>query len=146
MSITNDERAAWAVHGLLAYATGKEGGDDLYDEAELVISDFLADLMHYAAREGIAFQACIDRASANYEEECTEDAPAADFRVRTAELLDALESLASFYRRRESEGDHHELRMRKCEAWGKAKRAMANARSALSHLDMPTNRPGGGES
>jgi hypothetical protein len=38
----------WAEIALLEYAIGKEGGEEFYDDAELVLSDFLTDLMHYA--------------------------------------------------------------------------------------------------
>jgi hypothetical protein len=71
--ITNAERAMWAETGLLEYATGKEGGEEFYDDAELVLSDFLTDLMHYAQRQGIDFIRCIDRAKGHYEEEVSEE-------------------------------------------------------------------------
>lgn len=46
--ITNAQRSMWAEIALLEYAIGKEGGEEFYDDAELVLSDFLTDLMHYA--------------------------------------------------------------------------------------------------
>jgi hypothetical protein len=55
--ITNAERAMWAETGLLEYAIGKEGGEEFYDDAELVRSDFLTDLMHYAQPTGHRFHA-----------------------------------------------------------------------------------------
>lgn len=71
MAISNADRAACAEQGLLSYSAAKEGGDDLYDPVEDVLSDFLADLMHFADSEGISidFQACLNRASMNHEAE-----------------------------------------------------------------------------
>ena len=71
--ITNAERAMWAETGLLEYAIGKEGGEAFYDDAELVLSDFLTDLMHYAARQGIDFTRCMNRAERHYEGEVSEE-------------------------------------------------------------------------
>lgn len=71
--ITNADRAMWAEIALLEYAIGKEGGEGFYDDAELVLSDFLTDLMHYAERHRIDFTRCIDRASRHYEEEVSEE-------------------------------------------------------------------------
>lgn len=65
----NLERALWARHGLLAYATGKEGGDDLYDEPGTVITDFLADLMHFAAQTGVDLRQCLIRADTHFDAE-----------------------------------------------------------------------------
>ncbi len=71
--ITNAERAMWAETGLLEYAIGKEGGEEFYDDAELVLSDFLTDAMHYAQRQGIDFTRCLDRAKSHHEEEVSEE-------------------------------------------------------------------------
>jgi hypothetical protein len=71
--ITNAERAMWAETGLLEYAIGKEGGEEFYDDVELVLSDFLTDAMHYAQRQGIDFVRCIDRAKSHHEEEVAEE-------------------------------------------------------------------------
>lgn len=73
MSITNEQRARWAEAALQAYATGKEGGEALYDEPALVVSDLLADLMHYAAREAIDIRVCYTRARGHFEEERAEE-------------------------------------------------------------------------
>ena len=75
--ITNAERAMWAETGLLEYAIGKEGGEEFYADEELVLSDCLTDLMHYAQRERIDFTRCVDRARGHHEEEVSEerDAP-----------------------------------------------------------------------
>lgn len=97
MRITNDQRAAWAGAGLLAYATGKEGGAELYDEADLVLSDFLTDLMHFAQRRGIDFHTCMDRATTHYHEERAEEHGAAD-----ADLLAAARETAAVLRRRKA--------------------------------------------
>lgn len=72
--ITNANRAAWAALALLSYATSKEGGAELYDEAELVLSDLLCDLRHYADRETINFQTSLDRAEHHYDAEIAEEA------------------------------------------------------------------------
>jgi hypothetical protein len=71
--ITNAERAMWAEIGLLEYAIRKEGGDGFYDDAELVLSDFLTELMHYAQRRGIDFTCCIKRAEGHHEDEVAEE-------------------------------------------------------------------------
>lgn len=70
--ITNADRAEWATHALLSYATGKEGGTELYDELEIVLTDLLCDLRHMADRDNIGFIACLDRACMHYNEETTE--------------------------------------------------------------------------
>ena len=44
--ITNKQRAGWAAHALVKYAIGKEGGEELYDEPEAVLTDLLTDLRH----------------------------------------------------------------------------------------------------
>ena len=71
--ITNAQRAMWAEIVLLEYAIGKEGGEEYYDDPEIVLSDFLTDLMHYARREGIDFTRCIDRARGHHEAEVAEE-------------------------------------------------------------------------
>jgi hypothetical protein len=71
--ITNAQRAIWAKIGLLEYAIRKEGGEEFYDDEELVLSDFLTDLMHYAQEQRIDFTRCIDRAKSHYEQEKSEE-------------------------------------------------------------------------
>ena len=71
--ISNADRAMWAETGLLEYAISKEGGEEFYDDAELVLSDFLTDLMHYAQRQGIDFVRCIDRATSHHDEEVSQE-------------------------------------------------------------------------
>lgn len=67
--ITNADRATWAETALLEYAIGKEGGEELYDETSIVLTDMLTDLMHYAAREGIDFTRSLDQATGHYGQE-----------------------------------------------------------------------------
>lgn len=69
MKDLNLERALWASHGLLTYATGKEGGDELYDDTATVLTDLLADLMHLCAWQGVDFRECIIRAETHYDAE-----------------------------------------------------------------------------
>lgn len=71
--ITNKQRAGWAAHGVLQYAIGKEGGEQLYDDPDRVLTDLLSDLRHYAGREDIDFKACLDRAEMHYEAELAEE-------------------------------------------------------------------------
>ncbi|MGD0973458.1 MAG: hypothetical protein ABR866_05180 [Candidatus Korobacteraceae bacterium] len=71
--ITNEQRAGWAAHAVLQYATGKEGGEELYDDPETVLTDLLTDLRHYTVRENIAFKTCLDRAEMHYDAEATEE-------------------------------------------------------------------------
>jgi hypothetical protein len=71
--ITNEQRAGWAAHALLQYATGKEGGEELYDDPETVLTDLLSDLRHYAGRETIDFKTCLDRAEMHYDAEVEEE-------------------------------------------------------------------------
>lgn len=71
--ITNEQRAGWAAHSILQYATGKEGGGELYDDPATVLTDLLCDLRHYADRESIAFKTCLDRAETHYDEEVAEE-------------------------------------------------------------------------
>lgn len=71
--ITNKNRAGWASHAVLAYAIGKEGKRKLYDKADLVLSDLLCDLHHYADMKGIDFKVCASRAASAYSEEIADE-------------------------------------------------------------------------
>lgn len=75
--ITNTQRATWAQQSVWAYArlkdVGTSGPDQLYDTADLVLSDFLADVMHYAAQEQIDWPLCLERATVHYEAETREE-------------------------------------------------------------------------
>jgi hypothetical protein len=71
--ITNERRAAWAAQTLLQYAISKEGGEELYDDPETVLTDLLCDLRHYADRESIDFKTCLDRAEMHYDAEVEEE-------------------------------------------------------------------------
>lgn len=70
--ITNKQRAVWAAHAVLQYATSKEGGNELYDEPSTVLTDMLCDLMHHAQSSGIHFNTCLKLAEHHYEEELKE--------------------------------------------------------------------------
>jgi hypothetical protein len=70
--ITNEQRAGWAAYAVLQFAIGKEGGEELYDDPETVLTDLLTDLRHHADRENIDFKTCIDRAEMHYDAEVTE--------------------------------------------------------------------------
>ena len=70
--VTNADRAMWAECGLLEYAIGKEGGEDYYDAPEIVMSDLLTDLMHFAQQYDIDFSWCLKRARSHYKEELSE--------------------------------------------------------------------------
>lgn len=67
--ITNDERAAAAEHALLEYAVFKEGGDELSDEFDTVMTDLLTDLMHLAQSRGRLFMSLEEVARANFKSE-----------------------------------------------------------------------------
>jgi len=54
------------------FGTAKEGGEELYDDPDSVLTDLLCDLRHYADRESIVFQTCLDRADMHYETEVAE--------------------------------------------------------------------------
>lgn len=73
MSISGDQRAASAAYALDAYAIQKEGGDGHYDETAVILTDLLADLMHYARQTGIDFGHCLTRAADHFTEECDAD-------------------------------------------------------------------------
>lgn len=66
----NGERANTGRSALLAYAhaVNPEGDaeKDVENDAETQISDLLADLMHFAHREGLPFQDLIERATTNF--------------------------------------------------------------------------------
>lgn len=91
--ITNDQRAGWAAHGILQYATGKEGGEELYDGPETVLTDLLCDMRHYADRENFDFKICLDRAEMHYDAEVEED-PASRLAYGLAEAIAALRRIA----------------------------------------------------
>ena len=69
--ITNEQRAVWAAHAVQQYAIGKEGGEELYDDPETVLTDLLTDLRHYADRENIDLKTCLNRAEMHYDAEVT---------------------------------------------------------------------------
>ena len=91
--ITNEQRAGWAAHGVLQYATGKEGGEELYEDPETVLTDLLCDLRHYADRESIDFKTCLDRAETHYDAEIEED-PVSRLARALGEAIAALRRIA----------------------------------------------------
>lgn len=60
-------RAFWAKHALLQYSAAKEGGSQLYDKPESVLSDLLLDLRIYAARESIDIEHCLAVSKIEYD-------------------------------------------------------------------------------
>jgi hypothetical protein len=66
MSPTNAERAQWAEDALDAFsdAAKMEGEDD-----KTVMSDLLANLMHFARQNGIDFESALTMARTNFEHE-----------------------------------------------------------------------------
>ena len=64
----NDDRANWAEAALRAFQAVTKTDD------EDAVSDLIGDLLHLAARQGLDPQLMLDRAQANYEAECEEEA------------------------------------------------------------------------
>jgi hypothetical protein len=65
------QRVCWGENAVNAYSEDKQGGlwGDLYDEAETVLTDLLADLMHYAEAHKIDFQTVLERARTHHDAE-----------------------------------------------------------------------------
>jgi hypothetical protein len=61
------ERAAKAFHG---YATGDLA--DIYDLTSLVLADLLTDLMHFADRQTLDFERCLQHARTAHDEQAEE--------------------------------------------------------------------------
>lgn len=68
---TNADRAAWAETILQHFA--EIVGDD---EPDTLVSDLLADLMHFCDRDGINFTLCFQRATSYHRDELAEEAEA----------------------------------------------------------------------
>jgi hypothetical protein len=69
---TNEERAAWAEVGLLAFAqrTGmarENVGDD--EDSFLIVADLLADLGHWCDRKGVGMKSALEYAAGHYQTE-----------------------------------------------------------------------------
>lgn len=67
----NDDRATWAEEALLKF--GRETGQDLRIEPDELVSDFIADLMHWCDRNGVDFEDMVRRGKGHYEEETAEE-------------------------------------------------------------------------
>lgn len=70
MEPTNDQRADWAAKALDVFAkdTGMRSSTN-WEDADLIVSDFLADLMHMCDRDDIDFSTAIARAESHYRDE-----------------------------------------------------------------------------
>ena len=76
---TNPERADRAKQLLVTYAIREMRMDELLsaDTAETLLTDILADFMHFAAQKNMGFQNCCDLAEMHFDAETNEqgDAP-----------------------------------------------------------------------
>lgn len=70
---TNYDRAVWADAAVEAF---RQACDMFDEDAETELSDLLSDLMHWcdAQESRVSFDACVERARANYDEERAEEA------------------------------------------------------------------------
>lgn len=73
-SPSNAERASRAEHLLIFYAYREGRSDELSSSEETVLTDLLADLMHYAHSMRMDFQNCIDVAQMHFDAEIAEAA------------------------------------------------------------------------
>ena len=67
--ITNKQRAGWATAAIEGYNEAKEGKTIPYDTLEIVFTDLLCDLMHYAERSNLEFDICVNRAESHFQDE-----------------------------------------------------------------------------
>lgn len=68
----NDERAEWAASAVDAFAditNMRNAGED----DETILTDLLADLRHWADREGIDWKAVVTTAEMHYDAETSDD-------------------------------------------------------------------------
>jgi len=72
---SNELRADWAEYGILAFARAcrLEQDGELQEEMEIVISDFVCDLMHYCRLNNVNFDAALARGTGHFEEEKDEE-------------------------------------------------------------------------
>lgn len=70
--ITNRKRDRWSRLGLKRYLKARGGIETMAEDAESVIGDFLADLMHLADRDKIDFEYCLRLAYLHYASEIQE--------------------------------------------------------------------------
>ena len=76
---TNNQRADWAMHGLLAFAeiTGLRNERN-QEDLDIIVGDFLADLMHLCDSEEIDIESMMQRADSHYREEVEMEEDAED--------------------------------------------------------------------
>lgn len=69
---TNKDRAEWAQTGLDRFAeeTGLDPKDDGY---QMIVGDFLADLMHFCKQHKVPFTACLSTGEWHFKEELREE-------------------------------------------------------------------------
>jgi hypothetical protein len=67
---SNDQRADWALDGLLAFAekTGLRSKTN-HEDLETIVGDFLCNLLHLCDREDIDFESVMDDAQFAHDEE-----------------------------------------------------------------------------
>lgn len=70
---TNRDKAAFARVALRAYATRTGLAEHFPSDHETVISDLLADLMHYCTIHDLSFNDLLSRADRHYSEEWAEE-------------------------------------------------------------------------
>ena len=83
--ITNLDRANWADKVILAFR------EETYCDHEESLADLLCDLMHWADIRHFDFDAALDRARCNYQEERDEESATACLPEAVQDLVDALE-------------------------------------------------------
>lgn len=73
-TMTNDDKAAFALKALTAYskATGSGGSLASQDEIEEGVQDLLSDIMHLCGRRGVDFRSALSKAAGHFEEEVDE--------------------------------------------------------------------------
>jgi hypothetical protein len=70
MTMTNFNRAERAARAFHDYATGDHA--DIFDLTSLVLADLLTDLMHFADRQTLDFERCLQHARATHDEQIEE--------------------------------------------------------------------------
>ena len=70
MTKTNFQRAERAAKAFHDYATGDHA--DIFDLTSLVLADLLTDLMHFADRQTLDFERCLQHAKTAHEEQADE--------------------------------------------------------------------------
>jgi hypothetical protein len=83
--ITNLDRANWADKAVLAFR------EETYCDHEESLGDLLCDLMHWADTRNFDFDAALDRARHNYQEERDEESSTSSLPEAIHDLIDALE-------------------------------------------------------